>query len=98
MSEREIKKRTYDLMLKDYMTHVNNLLLSDQRLELLSPGIGHLLCDHSKAVLLMGQSNENLVEEYDAHIEKYESDLKQNYRIRSRVSEWLNECVQKEGV
>jgi hypothetical protein len=97
-TESEIKKITYDSMMKLYMTFVNERLLNDKRLDQISLGIGKLLSEHSRAILLMRQIQEELDAEYDAHIEKFRNDLKQNYRIRSRVSEWLNECVQNEAV
>jgi len=84
--------------MKEYMSYVNERLLTDQRLERISPGIGKLLSEHSRAVLLVQQIQEELQDEFKAHIEKYTNDLKKNYRIRARVSEWLNECVQKETV
>ena len=80
------------------MTFVNERLLSDKRLDQISLGVGKLLSEHSRAILLMRQIQEELDAEYDAHIEKFRNDLKQNYRIRSRVSEWFNECVQNEAV
>jgi hypothetical protein len=97
-TESEIQKITHDSMMNMYMTFVNERLLNDKRLDQVSLGIGKLLSEHSRAILLMRQIQEELDAEFDAHIDKFRNDLKQNYRVRSRVSEWFNDCVQNEAV
>ena len=84
--------------MKEYLKYVDNQLLNDVRLEKISPGIGKLLSDHSKAVIITRESQEQVNQEYDTHIKNYELDLKKNYRVRARVRDWLNECVYKEQV
>ena len=80
------------------MSYVDHQLLTDDRLEKISPGIGKLLSDHSKAVIIMRETEEEISKEFSDHIQKYEDDLKKNYRIRARVSDWLHECIAREEV
>ena len=95
-TESEIKAKTYDILMNEYMSYVNERLLSDKRLEQVSPGIGKLLSEHSRAVLIVKQTQQELDSAFNCHIETFTQKLKRDYSIRSRVSEWLNECVQNE--
>ena len=80
------------------MSYVNERLLTDKRLEqqVFSPGIGKLLSEHSRAVLIVKQTQQELDAAFNCHIETFTQKLKQDYSIRSRVNEWLNQCVQNE--
>ena len=95
-TESEIKTKTYDLLMNKYMSYVNERLLTDKLLEQVSPGIGKLLSEHSRAVLLVKQTQQEFDAAFNVHIEKFTNKLRQDYSIRSRVNEWLNECVQNE--
>ena len=78
--------------MNEYMSYVNERLLIDKRLEQVSPGIGKLLSEHSRAVLVVKQTQQEFDAAFNVHIEKFTNKLKQDYSIRSRVNEWLNEC------
>ena len=98
MSEKEFKRITNEVLMKEYMRYVNAKLLNDPRLENISPDLGKLLSDHSRVVSIMKETQEELNNEFNTHIENYRSELKRNYSIRSRVTQWLNDCVQIEEV
>ena len=97
-SEAEIKKQTYATLLNEYMAYVHERLLSEPRLEKLSPGLGKLLSEHARAVLLLQETQEELNAQFVAHIEKFRQDLIKKYSVRSRVTQWLNDRVKDETV
>ena len=80
------------------MAYVHERLLSEPRLEKLSPGLGKLLSEHARAVLLLQETQEELNAQFVAHIEKFRQDLIKKYSVRSRVTQWLNDRVKDETV
>lgn len=72
--------------------------MTSDKLEQVSPGIAKLLMDQSKSVLIMQDICDQLEKELNDHLEKYEAKLKKDYRIKSLVSDWLYDCIEKEKV
>jgi hypothetical protein len=73
-------------------------LTEDSLLESLSPGLGSLLNTQARVALIMTELREKLDNELAAHLTEYSEELTKQYPIKSRISEWINECVADEEV
>jgi hypothetical protein len=78
------------------MKLVNGRLLTNPQLEQISPGIGKLLVEHARSVHIVQQVCDEVDCELDKHMSEYEAKLRKQYRVKSLVREWLNDCLQDE--
>ena len=85
-------------MLQEYINFLYKKIAENSKLEKLSPGISKILIDHCKSVLIVEEVTNSLKNELTNHISEYESQLRKNYKIKSRVIEWINECLNERRV
>lgn len=93
LSEHEIIERAQKILLQEYINFLYKKIAENSKLEKLSPGISKILIDHCKSVLIVEEVTNSLKNELTNHISEYESQLRKNYKIKSRVIEWINECL-----
>lgn len=72
--------------------------MNNPKLENISPGIGKLLCQHAQAVRLIEQVCDEIMNEFSVHMDTYEEKIRKDYRIKSLVNDWLQECLDTERV
>jgi hypothetical protein len=98
LSETEIRTQTEQLLFNEYTNYVHAKILSNKTLETLSPGIGKLISNHIKTILIIRDICKQFRNELDDHLKKFESELRQKHRIKSLISDWINEAVLNEKV
>ena len=91
-------ERTKKLLLKEYLRLLEARLVEDAQLDSLSPGLGQLLGAQARTVVLMLEIKEDQERRKQEHVQRYAQELKRTFPIKSRVSDWLNECVEAETV
>ncbi len=97
-SNEEIASRTRKVLFKEYMKILDNKLKINSSLERITPGLGTLLSDQAKTVLLIQEIMEQIEKDFSDHIQNFENGLRKKYKIKSQVSEWLYECTEVERV
>jgi hypothetical protein len=73
-------------------------LLNNQKLEQISPGIGQILWNHLRTVMIMNEARNDYEKCLKNHLDEYQKSLKKSYKIRSNIKTWLEEQISNEEV
>jgi hypothetical protein len=56
------------------------------------------LVNHARAILIMRECKNTSISNLNKHIQEYEKSIKKKYSIRSNITVWLSNCLEKERV
>ncbi|XP_064624711.1 uncharacterized protein LOC135486100 isoform X2 [Lineus longissimus] len=91
LSQDEISLQVNNAIMEEYLRRVYSAILSSEDVENLSPGLGLLLVQQAKAVLIMTKAAENVKIKIVKHKEELKTHLQKTYPVRSRIRAWVNE-------
>ena len=92
----EIIEEASRCLFDHYVAVVCERVASSDELEQLSPGVGQVLVDHLRAVLIVRRVCARGQEDLVNHMSQFEAQLCRKYKIRSRIRQWLNEHMDNE--
>lgn len=93
MNNGQITRRVEAQLTEQYTNTLLANIRESAELEQAFPGIGSTLCDQATALIVMREEKQKLAESVDAQCDAYRSELQRDYKIKSGVKEWLNQCV-----
>ncbi len=93
-----IAKSTRELLMKEYLKRVLNELETNSELDAISPGIGKLLADHTKSIVIMEKVCKTLEAELNEHLDDFKRRLERAHPYKSRIGRWLHEKINEERV
>ncbi len=56
------------------------------------------MVNHARAILIMRECKNTSIINLNKHIQEYEKSIEKKYSIRSNISVWLSNCLEKERV
>jgi len=80
------------------MNLIYKKIIASSELEAMCPGLGQLLVERAKTILIIEQVLDELNTEMNDHLNKFRSNLEKNYKIRSLISKWIDEQLNNEEV
>ena len=98
MSEVELVQKVTTQIKEEYVEIMFASVLNNNAIEALSPQLGVALVNHVKSRFIMEKAVNQVLADISDHINEYKCQLKKKYPIRSNISEWLVETVDKEIV
>jgi len=98
LSNNEIKERIQKAIDSENLAFVTKKLLNNADLEKISPGVGRILWNHLRTVMIMKEAQNEYDKRLQNHLDEYEQSLKKSYKIRSNIKEWMKEQLENEKV
>ncbi|XP_013411124.1 uncharacterized protein LOC106174227 isoform X2 [Lingula anatina] len=91
LSREEISKQLNEAVMEEYLRRVYSAILANQELERLQRGIGQLLVNQAKAILVMTRAVDRVEEKMNQHRAQLKKHLETAYPVKSRIPAWVNE-------
>jgi hypothetical protein len=98
LSDHKIKLLVQEKLMAEYVKRLEAKLLTDVKLEKVSPGLGKLLNMQLRTVLILQQMRDQVKRDLENRLETYRAELREKHKIKSRISEWLEDLVETERV
>ncbi|CAH1793364.1 unnamed protein product [Owenia fusiformis] len=80
---------------EEYLRRVFSAILENPELELVQSGIGKLLVEHAKTVIIMRQALENIRLQLFQHKKQLQEHLEKDFPVRSRIPAWMHQQQQE---
>ena len=96
LANKEIVEKTNQVLFDEYLRLIFVAIENSQELEAVSQGIGLLLVEHAKSLIVMKSESDKLAQELSKHLASFEERLRKKYPIKSLVRDWLYDCVKEE--
>ncbi|KAH3866809.1 hypothetical protein DPMN_029932, partial [Dreissena polymorpha] len=94
LTNEEISKRVNEMVKEEYLHRVYKAILNNAELESVEVGIGAVLVQQAKAVMLMKKAIVNIETKMQSHKGQLLAHLKKAYPVKSRIKGWVNEQTQ----
>ncbi|XP_052759604.1 uncharacterized protein LOC128202638 [Mya arenaria] len=91
LTNEEISMRVNEAVREEYLRRVYKAILSNAEMEAVEQGIGQLLVDEAKAVILMKKATENIETKMHTHKQELLNHLKKAHPVKSRIPDWVSE-------
>ncbi|XP_005097291.1 uncharacterized protein LOC101859401 [Aplysia californica] len=91
MSNEEISKHVSEDIMNHYLDKVFTAVATNAELDVLQPGLGQVLVDQAKAVLVMVKAQASLQQKMEQHKDQLTAHLRKTHPIKSRISTWMEE-------
>lgn len=95
LSNEQITEEVSTAVMNEYLQRVYRAVQNNIELENLQHGIGQLLIAQAQSVLAMQKAVQNIQQKMVEHKEKLIEHLKNEYPVKSRITAWKNEQLQR---
>lgn len=96
LTNAEIAKMVHKRLLEEYAELLFRDIVENLELEAVDQGIGKLLCDTGRAMIIMRQESANFEEEMSNHVKSTIESMEKKHKVKSLIGGWLNKVVEAE--
>ncbi|KAH9503994.1 hypothetical protein Btru_067508 [Bulinus truncatus] len=94
LSKEEISQKVTEDVMDHYLDKVFTAISTNAELDVLQPGLGVLLVNQARSIIVMMKAQKNLQQKLEVHKQKLLKHLKETYPIKSQIDTWVKEQIQ----
>uniref|UniRef100_A0A2C9LAC5 Uncharacterized protein n=1 Tax=Biomphalaria glabrata TaxID=6526 RepID=A0A2C9LAC5_BIOGL len=93
LTKEEISQKVTEDIMDHYLNKVFSSITTNAELDVLQPGLGALLVNQARSILVMMKAQKNVQQKLEMHKEKLMKHLQDTYPIKSRIDTWVKEQI-----